>query len=118
MCGFLVQFSQKDDDFNNFEIANDLLEHRGPDSTKYIESKDNFKFGFKRLSILDLDSSANQPMIDHEKRYIIVFNGEIYNFNTLRSEIEQFRRNFLTSHSDTEAILEGYKIWGTDILIN
>lgn len=116
MCGFLVQFSKENKNFQNFELANDLLEHRGPDSTKYIESKENFKFGFKRLSILDLDSSADQPMVDSQKNYIIVFNGEIYNFNTLRSEIKNSGGKFLTSHSDTEAILEGYKIWGTDIV--
>ena len=116
MCGFLVQFSKENKNFQNFELANDLLEHRGPDSTKYIESKENYKFGFKRLSILDLDSSADQPMVDNEKNYTIVFNGKIYNFNSLRSEIEKSGGKFLTSHSDTEAILEGYKIWGADIL--
>ena len=64
MCGFLVQFSKENKNFQNFELANDLLEHRGPDSTKYIESKENFKFGFKRLSILDLDSQlTNQWLI-------------------------------------------------------
>jgi len=116
MCGFLVQFSQKDDDFNNFEIANDLLDKRGPDSTGYYKDSQNHKFGFKRLSILDLDASANQPMVDHQNRYVIVFNGEVYNFKQLRNEIEQSGGSFLTSHSDTEAILEGYKIWGSDIL--
>ena len=116
MCGFLVQFSQKDDDFNNFEIANDLLDKRGPDSTGYYKDSENHKFGFKRLSILDLDASANQPMVDHQNRYVIVFNGEVYNFKQLRNEIEQSGGSFLTSHSDTEAILEGYKIWGSDIL--
>ena len=116
MCGFLVQFSQKNDDFNNFEIANDLLDKRGPDSTGYYKDSENHKFGFKRLSILDLDASANQPMVDHQNRYVIVFNGEVYNFKQLRNEIEQSGGSFLTSHSDTEAILEGYKIWGSDIL--
>ncbi len=116
MCGFLVQFSHKDDDFNNFEIANDLLDKRGPDSTGYYKDSENYKFGFKRLSILDLDASANQPMVDHQNRYVIVFNGEVYNFKQLRNEIEQSGGSFLTSHSDTEAILEGYKIWGSDIL--
>ena len=48
MCGFLVQFSQKDDDFNNFEIANDLLDKRGPDSTGYYKDSQNHKFGFER----------------------------------------------------------------------
>ena len=55
-------------------------------------------------------------MVDHQNRYVIVFNGEVYNFKQLRNEIEQSGGSFLTSHSDTEAILEGYKIWGSDIL--
>ncbi len=116
MCGFLVQFSQKNDDFNHFEAANDLLNNRGPDSTGYYKDSEKYKFGFKRLSILDLDVSANQPMVDYQDKYIIVFNGEVYNFKQLRNEIEQLGGEFKTSHSDTEAILEGYKIWGPDIL--
>ena len=56
-------------------------------------------------------------MVDHQNRYVIVFNGEVYNFKQLRNEIEQSEA-LLTSHSDTEAILEGYKIWGSDILTN
>jgi asparagine synthase (glutamine-hydrolysing) len=116
MCGFLVQFSKESGDFKNFEDANNLLEHRGPDNTDYYQISDNCKFGFKRLSILDLDSSANQPMVDHENRYVIVFNGEIYNFKQLRNEIQQYGGKFITSHSDTEVILEGYKKWGKEIL--
>ena len=116
MCGFLVQFSQKNDDFNYFEEANDLLNNRGPDSTGYYKDSEKYKFGFKRLSILDLDVSANQPMVDYQDKYIIVFNGEVYNFKQLRNEIEQLGGKFKTSHSDTEAILEGYKIWGPNIL--
>ena len=116
MCGFLVQFSQKNDDFNHFEEANDLLNNRGPDSTGYYKDSEKYKFGFKRLSILDLDVSANQPMVDYQDEYIIVFNGEVYNFKQLRNEIGQLGGKFKTSHSDTEAILEGYKIWGPNIL--
>ena len=55
-------------------------------------------------------------MVDYQDRYIIVFNGEVFNFKQLRNEIEQLGGKFKTSHSDTEAILEGYKIWGPDIL--
>ena len=116
MCGFLVQFSMESSDFTKFEDANNLLEHRGPDNTDYYQISDNCKFGFKRLSILDLDASANQPMVDHENRYVIVFNGEIYNFKQLRNEIQQYGGKFITSHSDTEVILEGYKKWGKEIL--
>ena len=116
MCGFLVQFSKERKDFTNFEDANNLLEHRGPDNTDYYQISDNCKFGFKRLSILDLDASANQPMVDNDDRYVIVFNGEIYNSQQLRNKLQQYGGKFITSHSDTEVILEGYKKWGKEIL--
>ena len=52
MCGFLVQFSKENKNFQNFELANDLLEHRGPDSTKYIESKENLNLDSKDYQFL------------------------------------------------------------------
>ena len=63
MCGFLVQFSSESEDFKNFEKANNLLENRGPDNTGYYNFSDNCKFGFKRLSILDLDTSAKSTNV-------------------------------------------------------
>ena len=68
------------------------------------------------MSILDLDDSANQPMVDNDDRYVIVFNGEIYNSQQLRNKLQQYGGKFITSHSDTEVILEGYKKWGKEIL--
>jgi asparagine synthase (glutamine-hydrolysing) len=91
---------------------------RGPDHQN-IESIEvgcwRAVLGHNRLSIVDLSADANQPMWDHSRRYVIVYNGEIYNYRELRRELELRDHRFLTN-SDTEVILESFKAWGTDAL--
>jgi asparagine synthase (glutamine-hydrolysing) len=91
---------------------------RGPDH-QGIESIEVGRWGavlgHNRLSIVDLSADANQPMWDHSRRYVIVYNGEIYNYRELRRELELRDHRFLTN-SDTEVILECFKAWGTDAL--
>jgi asparagine synthase (glutamine-hydrolysing) len=91
---------------------------RGPDH-RNIESIEvgcwRAVLGHNRLSIVDLSADANQPMWDHSRRYVIVYNGEIYNYRELRRELELRDHRFLTN-SDTEVILECFKAWGTDAL--
>ena len=89
-----------------------LIKHRGPDYTGTLQ-KDGLTFGHTRLSILDLDSRSHQPM-EHEN-YLIVFNGEIYNYKDIRLELCDLGESF-TTQSDTEVILIGYKIWGKELL--
>ena len=116
MCGFLVNISPNETNQEEFKNLNNLLHSRGPDNTSYhnekFENGITTMFGFKRLAILDLNDTANQPMEDNLKKFLIVFNGEIYNFKELRAELEQTGSRFTTSHSDTEVILEGYKKFG------
>lgn len=88
------------------------IKHRGPDYTGALQ-KDELSFGHTRLSILDLDPRSHQPM-EHEN-YLIVFNGEIYNYKDIRSELCDLGESF-TTQSDTEVILIGYKIWGKEFL--
>lgn len=90
------------------------LQHRGPDYSAISVTR-HIGFGHCRLSIVDLDDHANQPMVDVEGRYRIIFNGEIYNFIELRKELETLGHQFRT-HSDTEVILEAYKEWGPSCL--
>ncbi|WP_347175239.1 asparagine synthase (glutamine-hydrolyzing) [Polaribacter uvawellassae] len=86
--------------------------HRGPDSSgKYV--KNGVCLGHNRLSIIDLTDAANQPFIDKTERYILVFNGEIYNYLELKSELEDY--NFKTN-SDTEVLLAAYIKWGKECL--
>jgi len=86
------------------------LAHRGPDA-EGIVIDGVAGFGHRRLSIIDLSASANQPMRDASGRYLIVFNGEIYNFAELRRELEVKGHGFNT-HSDSEVLLEAIKAWG------
>ncbi len=86
------------------------LAHRGPDGTgKY--SDEHIQFGHARLSIIDLTDAGHQPMISHNGRYVVTYNGEIYNHLELRTELESLGETF-NSHSDTEVLLAAYKVWG------
>src|SRR5205085_2988462 len=68
-----------------------------------------------RLAIIDLSESANQPMFSEDRKVVVVFNGEIYNFQEIRAELEAKGHHFRT-HSDTEVIIEGYRAWGTEVV--
>jgi asparagine synthase (glutamine-hydrolysing) len=84
-----------------------LLAHRGPDDSGLVSPSDGVALGHTRLAILDLSSLGHQPMTFQDDRYSIVFNGEIYNFQSLRAELEAKGRVF-RSHTDTEVILQLY----------
>lgn len=111
ICGIL--------DFSELSIRQDLitnmtktLAHRGPDDSGSFVSG-AVALGHTRLSILDLSSSGQQPMLSHERKCALVFNGEIYNFPELKRELEQKGIKF-KSTSDTEVVLNAYLEWGTD----
>ena len=97
------------------EAATRSLAHRGPDDsgTTIMETGSGGQVGFAhtRLSIIDLSPLGHQPMRDPVTGSQIVFNGEIYNFRELRAELES-TGNCFHSHSDTEVILAGYRVWG------
>lgn len=106
MCGFyLTNLPLKEDEL---KIKLKGISHRGPDFTGILQ-QDNLSFGHTRLSILDLDPRANQPML-HED-YVLVFNGEIYNYKTIKNELEELGETFSTQ-GDSEVLLVGYKRWG------
>ena len=81
MCGISGQFNFNESkiDKQNFEVLNNSLTHRGPDNGS-VKVFNNVALGHRRLSIIDLSESANQPMSCKNDRYFIVFNGEVYNF--------------------------------------
>lgn len=87
--------------------------HRGPDATK--DWHDSFcSLGHNRLSIIDLSSNANQPMVSSCGRYVIVFNGEIYNYLEIKKALESYF--IFQTHSDTEVLLNAYIHWGNNFL--
>jgi len=111
MCG-IVGFISKDKQEN---ILNDMLEiqsYRGPDdSGVYFDEKSGVHLGHNRLSIQDLSSHGHQPFVSDCENYVIVFNGEVYNFQSIKKELEKLGYRFISS-SDTEVILYSYKQWG------
>lgn len=109
MCG-IVGFSKHSSIANYLPKMLDKISHRGPDNANYFVSTDKMcGIGQVRLSILDISSAGNQPMCDRSQRYLIVYNGEIYNFIELKQEIEE-KYSFQDWHSstDTEIIIEGF----------
>ncbi|PCJ01720.1 MAG: asparagine synthase (glutamine-hydrolyzing) [Alphaproteobacteria bacterium] len=92
----------------------DQLTHRGPDdSGHWIDSDQGIVLGQRRLSILDLSAKGHQPMVSADERHIIVFNGEIYNFQDIRKKLEHTGHIF-NGHSDTEVLLSAIQYWGLD----
>lgn len=90
------------------------LEHRGPDgSGKYVE--DGLFLGHTRLAVLDLSQAGRQPMQGTDGRFVISYNGEIYNFRTIRSELESMGYSFQTQ-TDTEVLLGAWAAWGEGAL--
>lgn len=86
--------------------------HRGPDHTgTFFESDLAVGLGHNRLSIIDMTAAANQPFLSADSRFVITYNGEIYNYRELRAELEGLGRAFV-SQSDTEVLLAAYQQWG------
>lgn len=114
MCGFLIAKGNFDKDL--FLANASLLKSRGPDESRYIFDKhNNLHFTHYRLAILDLENGS-QPMEDHSGEYIILFNGLIYNFKELRKILIDYGCKFRNKNSDTEVLLESYKLWGENCL--
>ena len=115
MCGIagLIDFSCKSS-LSSLTKMTDILKHRGPDNGSYKllnEQHCQIGLGHRRLSIIDLHSRSNQPMVDISNNYWIVFNGEIYNFNEIKTDLLNLGYIF-NSNSDTEVILKAYMHWG------
>lgn len=100
-------------------LASARQQHRGPDDAGAWQSgpagSAGAMFAFRRLAILDLSQDGHQPMVDPRTGNAIVFNGEIYNFQELRTELQRDGAVF-TSRGDTEVILRGYARWGAQVL--
>jgi asparagine synthase (glutamine-hydrolysing) len=90
----------------------DCMAHRGPDADGFF-SEPGISLGHRRLSIIDLSSSANQPFTDASGRYVIVYNGEVYNFQAVRQRLPGYE---FKTNSDTEVILAAYMQWGASCL--
>ena len=118
MCGIIGVISKKTNpDFHSEFIeplgqALNHMEYRGPDN-KGIWTENGICFGHRRLSIIDLSADGNQPFQSSDERYVLVFNGEIFNYQELRSSLQNLGHTFNTA-SDTEVILAAYAQYGKE----
>jgi asparagine synthase (glutamine-hydrolysing) len=116
MCGIAGILGNSSPDALDLILARmlDTIHHRGPNHTgQYHEP--GLAIGMNRLSIIDLSAQANQPLFSPDGRYVIVYNGEVYNYLELKQELQQSGYRF-TSHSDTEVVLAAYVRYGKDML--
>ncbi len=119
MCGIVGIYSFKDHQCSwPKEVIEAMLEkisHRGPDgSGVYVEP--GIFLGHKRLAVLDTSPKGNQPMVTSDKRVVITFNGEIYNFREIRQELEERGYHFISYSSDTEVLVNAWAEWGEECL--
>ena len=120
MCGLsgFVGFKNLKNPDEIIKLIGKALDHRGPDNgSSWVDFNSQIALYHNRLSIIDLDERSNQPMHSHSGRYVMIYNGEIYNFKYLKREIETYFYQRNTSKkwkttSDTEVLLEGIEIWG------
>ncbi len=114
MCGF-VGFTNRIDNSNQvIKAMMDTIRHRGPDASgKYVDG--DIALGHRRLSIIDVSEQGNQPLYSEDGNLVLVFNGEIYNYREIRSELQKQGCRFHTE-TDSEVLLHGYAVYGTGLL--
>ena len=120
MCGIAGYIAKKGSlDITSIEKMIKIIKHRGPDDEgiellhMFHSDKPNIALGFVRLSIRDLSMNGHQPMFNGDRSIVIAFNGEIYNANEIRQELQSKNMKFHSS-SDTEVILHSYEMYGID----
>ena len=114
MCGFVGFTGMINDRERDLSRMMDRIVHRGPDMGGMYFDRD-VALGFRRLSILDLSEAGAQPMKSEDGNVVVVFNGEIYNFQSLRAELEAQGHTFHCG-ADTEVLVHGYEEWGDDLV--
>ena len=112
MCGIngIYNISKLNSPLQEMEKMIAKQNHRGPDASgTYVN--DFVAFGHSRLSIIDLEASSNQPFYSKDNKFILIFNGEIYNYKEIRESLPDYH---FRTNSDTEVVLAAYQTWGTN----
>lgn len=112
MCGFVGYVEDGEKDRKIIKSMSDTIKHRGPDDEGFYED-DKISLAFRRLSIIDL-SNGHQPMFNEDSSMVILFNGEIYNYQELKEDL-MAKGHVFANNSDTETILHGYEEYGQEI---
>lgn len=114
MCGFVGFVGEVE---NRDQVLTDMMNtivHRGPDSEgRYVD--EDAALGFRRLSIIDLSEVGDQPLYNEDKTLVLVFNGEIYNYQELRKELVEAGHVF-ASNTDSETLVHGFEEWGEKLV--
>lgn len=111
ICGFTGKLENREDVLKNMTA---VITHRGPDSEGFY-TDDSVNMGFRRLSIIDLDS-GHQPIYNEDKTLVLTFNGEIYNYKELRATLIKKGHKFYTE-TDSEVLIHGFEEWKEDLLL-
>ena len=114
IAGYVLQPQSQYEGEGFLTQAYKTLHHRGPDAQAHW-SDETVGLAHTRLAIVDLSTDANQPMLSNCGRYRIVYNGEVYNWHELREELQQYNVQ-LRTQSDTEVLLEAFRVWGEAML--
>lgn len=110
LCGFTGEIIDRN---SVLEAMTEVITHRGPDSKGFF-TDDDIAMGFRRLSIIDLDA-GHQPIFNEDKNLVLMFNGEIYNYQQLRSELIE-KGHVFSTHTDSEVLVHGFEEWGEQLL--
>ena len=111
ICGFTGEVQNRD---KVIRQMTEKITHRGPDADGFFLD-DRIAMGFRRLSIIDLSAAGHQPLYNEDETLVLTFNGEIYNYQTLREELQAAGHVF-TTHTDSEVLLHGFEEWGEELL--
>lgn len=118
MCGFVGVLSAKPEHLDRSLLTRmtESMQHRGPDGHGiWVDPEAGIGLGHRRLSVIDLSDAGHQPMVSGDGRFVLVYNGEIYNHAALREALEeQLPGPGWRGHSDTETLLAGFAVWGVE----
>ena len=110
MCGIAGFIGKEKNMKKTLKKMTDRIKHRGPDAEGFFV-RGNVALGQRRLSIIDIEGGL-QPMFSKDGNYVVVFNGEIYNYQEIKKELKDYTWQ---TNSDTEVLLYGYQKWGSDL---
>lgn len=119
LAGFLADYGQVEDLTHKAQLMAEAIRHRGPDDQGvWVEPAVGLGFAHRRLAILDLSPEGRQPMLSANGRWALIYNGEVYNFWALRTELTKLGYDHWHSRTDTEVVLTAFAHWGVEMALH